>query len=375
MPAYTQVLVSPGAIYLDDKNYTPQDDRRALFDIVGGGTPDINASSQDLLVIPGTNLTVSVYTGVAYVAGTSPITNDNGSYRVYSDSIRSITLGTANATNPRLDQIVLRVMDDEFDNSGFVETRIEVLPGTPTAGATLGNRNGAAALMSMAENSDALYLLADILVAAGATAVGSSNIKDRRIPIYRKIAELICGQTVAPTLDDILANLQLQTTVDLNLDYKRLKVLYSWDDVIASGNYWELMYVGGAAVWLMLGGADLIDQIATSQTTTSATYVDLTTAGPQITVPRAGTYDITYSATISSNTAGVVTIMSPKIGAAATADADGAENRSAQPVTVSRTIRKTLAAGDLIKLQYKSNGTAILTALNRTLRIRPVTIQ
>lgn len=373
MPAYTQVLVTPGAIYLDDKSYTPQDDRRALFDIAGGGTPDLNAVTNDFLVTAGINLAVNVYTGVAYVAATSPITNDNGSYRVYSDTIRNITVGTANATNPRIDQIVLRVMDDEFDGSGYIETRIEVLPGTPTAGATLANRNGAATLMSMAENSDALYLLADVLVAAGATAIG--GVKDRRIPIYRKIAEAMCGQTVAPTLDDVLANLQLQTTIDLNLDYKRLKVLYAWDDVIASGNYWELMYVGGAAVWLMMGGADLIDQIATSQTTTSATYVDLGTAGPQITVPRAGTYDITYGAALSSNTAGVVTIMSPKIGAAATADADGVENRSAQQVAVSRTLRRTLAAGDLIKLQYKSNGTAILTALNRSLRIRPVTIQ
>ena len=57
--------------------------------------------------------------------------------------------------------------------------------------------------------------------------------------------------------------------------------------------------------------------IATDETTTSATYVDLATVGPSITVPRAGDYEVTFGATMYDATGGVGVYAAVKRGAAA----------------------------------------------------------
>lgn len=78
-------------------------------------------------------------------------------------STGTVTIGTAHATLPRLDQIVL-------SSAGAVS----VVAGTATSGATLDNRTGAAALPS---NS---IRLADVLVGAAMTNIPAANIRDRR---------------------------------------------------------------------------------------------------------------------------------------------------------------------------------------------------
>jgi hypothetical protein len=84
------------------------------------------------------------------------------------------TITTANATNPRIDQVVLEVLDNQHDASGSNLARVRVIAGTASAGATLDNRTGAAALPSSA------LLLADVLVAANDTSISDSEIRDRR---------------------------------------------------------------------------------------------------------------------------------------------------------------------------------------------------
>jgi len=86
----------------------------------------------------------------------------------------SLDITAANATNPRLDQILLRVWDTIHDGLGANKATVEVLNGTPTAGATLDNRNGAASLWPNA------IRLADVLVGASVGTITNSVIRDRR---------------------------------------------------------------------------------------------------------------------------------------------------------------------------------------------------
>jgi hypothetical protein len=83
-------------------------------------------------------------------------------------------VATADATNPRIDQVILEVLDNTHDASGSNLARTRVLTGTPTVGATLNNRSGATALPNSAMR------LADILVPAASSSVVTANIRDRR---------------------------------------------------------------------------------------------------------------------------------------------------------------------------------------------------
>lgn len=80
----------------------------------------------------------------------------------------------ADATNPRIDQVILEVKDNTHDASGSNLVQTRVVAGTPTVGATLANRTGVAALPNSAMR------LADILVPALSTSVVTANIRDRR---------------------------------------------------------------------------------------------------------------------------------------------------------------------------------------------------
>src|SRR4051812_17764974 len=73
----------------------------------------------------------------------------------------------------------------------------------------------------------------------------------------------------------------------------------------ANGVVWHLRYRAASAStykWEFVGGAQLIDEIATEESGTSGTYGALTTPGPSITVPLAGDYDVTITARITAAT-------------------------------------------------------------------------
>lgn len=78
-------------------------------------------------------------------------------------------IAAADPANPRIDQVVLLpgVTDSQVPTTA-------VIVGTPTAGATLDNRNGAAALPVQR------IRLADVLVPAAATQILTANLRERR---------------------------------------------------------------------------------------------------------------------------------------------------------------------------------------------------
>lgn len=118
---------------------------------------DIAASTGSGAAVQGDSVTAQ---GLYYVAPHSAVINE--------------AISAADATNPRLDQVILEVKDDTHDAGGLNIARTRVVAGTPTGGATLDNRSGAAALPSTA------IRLADVLVAASDTSITNSEIRDRR---------------------------------------------------------------------------------------------------------------------------------------------------------------------------------------------------
>lgn len=163
--------------FLEAPVQTSARELRHVFDGLQGGVFD----PTDLEVIPGPagTRTVLVNAGAALVYPNGGVT-DEGRYRIFNDaqlSSAAFQVGgiTANSSGlPRIDQVVARMYNHEHDGSGLRIWRLEIVTGTPTAGATLDNRNGAAALPARS------LRLADLMVANGSVTIGSSDIRDRR---------------------------------------------------------------------------------------------------------------------------------------------------------------------------------------------------
>jgi hypothetical protein len=146
---------------------------------------------------------------------------------------------------------------------------------------------------------------------------------------------------------------------------------------------WRMRYTASitdANKWVCVGGPDAYAEVLTTEAIASAAYVDAATVGPSVTVPRAGLYVISFGITTVVTDVNVQTqrYVSPKIGAAATADADAVYQSVAGGAvneflisSISRSIQKTLNAGDLIKLQYRGASASSGNISGRWLRITP----
>jgi hypothetical protein len=173
---------------------TGQDFRHAYERPLGEGVEGYS----DMLVTPGASATtVDVAAGIGFVRGDG--LNDLGLYRCRNDATKNSAafeaggLAAPDATNPRLDQIIARVYDDDVDGEGQRKWRLAVLKGTPKSGDTLDKREGAAALPNSA------MLLADVLVPAGAPAVlKAENIRDRRPFCHPIVPPLLTAVDMVP---------------------------------------------------------------------------------------------------------------------------------------------------------------------------------
>lgn len=140
--------------------------------VVGSGDMKVTAAA-------GGGMKVDIAAGTALVkgdSGTPAVGVSQGLYLAVNDAsvANAVTLASSDGTNPRIDQICLRVRDSTDLATGADDATFVVVTGTPTSGATLDNRNGAAALPND-------YLrLADILVPAGSSSVSAGNVRDRR---------------------------------------------------------------------------------------------------------------------------------------------------------------------------------------------------
>lgn len=159
------------------------------------------------------------------------------------------------------------------------------------------------------------------------------------------------------------------------------------DSLTAPTYAWTFRYVASisdAYKWVLTGGSPVINEVATAEATSSTGYTDLTTIGPQFTVPRAGIYEITLSFNqYGNNIPGGAAV---KLGAASTAVTEGLNTgagangagagnsiSATSRVGGSRTFKRTLAASDVLVMRYKIEaGGGSNTFCDRSLRVLPL---
>lgn len=171
-------MATDSPLYEQALTYHAREDRRQ-FDRLPIQPGVVN--SGDFKITPVSGLVLQAAAGDAWIAGSHAGVSRQGLYSAGLGAAEGgITVTTANATNPRIDQVILRMRDvspapataGDAENSG----KLEVVAGTATAGATLDNRTGAAALPA------SCIRLADILVPAAFAGpfVQNTHIRDRR---------------------------------------------------------------------------------------------------------------------------------------------------------------------------------------------------
>jgi hypothetical protein len=153
------------------------------------------------------------------------------------------------------------------------------------------------------------------------------------------------------------------------------------DSITLPTYQWRFRWNAGSSnadKWEFVGGSAVVVEVATSETTTSATYAALATAGPSFTLPRAGVYVIEQGFRVSSLAANMGVFMSYDIGGTGAADADSAQGTalgSPGEGTISRTRLKTgLTAVALVSKYRNNSGGSAAGFADRWMRVTPVRV-
>lgn len=147
-----------------------------------------------------------------------------------------------------------------------------------------------------------------------------------------------------------------------------------------NGVAWNLQYdASGTYPWKFIGGAPLASVVAAGEATASTGYTTLTTAGPQITVPVAGDYDVAIGANFSAGANNdIPAAMSYAVGGTAASDVDAAWMQTRGPgfyFTSGRMSRKTgLAASTSLSARYKSPFANGVVFEQRFMRVTPIRV-
>jgi hypothetical protein len=156
-------LVSPPS-WLQAGSYPAESDRQiqqALYATTG----IIGTSS--LAVTPNSpaGMSVRVAAGWGAIVGTTQA--NMGVYTFYNDALTTLTVTTADPTNPRIDRVVVTVRDAYYTGA-FNDVIFQVLAGTPA---------GSPTAPAVPANS---ISLATIAVGAAVTSITAGNITDTR---------------------------------------------------------------------------------------------------------------------------------------------------------------------------------------------------
>lgn len=134
--------------------------------------------SSSLAVAPNSpaGMSVLVATGWCAIVGTTQA--NMGTYTVFNDAVDTLTVTTADPTNPRIDRVVVTVRDAYYSGA-FNDVIFQVVAGTPA---------GSPVAPAIPANS---ISLATIAVAAGATQINSGNITDTRTEVTTNLPPTI----------------------------------------------------------------------------------------------------------------------------------------------------------------------------------------
>lgn len=124
----------------------------------------------------------------------------------------------------------------------------------------------------------------------------------------------------------------------------------------AAGVLWNFMYQQSTGKWLFVGGPPMFSLVTTSETTVSTTYAALTTAGPSVTLPFAGDFDVEIGCGDPHTNAAGTIFMSYDIGGTGAVDGDSVFD-SSQNVTggfhMCRRARKTGLTAVALTAKYR----------------------
>jgi len=115
------------------------------------------------------NMSVDVAAGGVFVKSTRSAAQ--GTYHAYSDAVINATLSASDATNPRIDRILVQIRDEAQDAALTQnDARILVVEGTPAASPS-----------APSITVDDYLELAQVTVPASATSIVDANISDVRV--------------------------------------------------------------------------------------------------------------------------------------------------------------------------------------------------
>lgn len=283
------------------------------------------------------NMSVNVATGVAWVPGSE--VPKQAVYNCFSDTIVNKTIAASDPSLPRIDIVVLKVQDS-FYSGGTNSWSIAVVTGTAA---------GSPAVPTAPANS---IILAQIAVAAGATTIVTGNITDRRIFLS--------------AVGGLLA-------VTSKAERDALFSLYSGYPVWRADLNVINVYTGSEWRWF---ARPTVASTAASETTTSTSYVDLTTVGPQVVIETGTTVELTMCASMLNSVSGQNFFSVAVSGATTLAASDS--NGLFKPIGPSSVERPSitvpltgLTAGvNTFTMKYKV-GTGTGTFADRRMHVRP----
>jgi hypothetical protein len=158
--------------WLQAGSYPAQYDRltaQALYATTG----IIGSSSMAVTANSPVGMSVRVASGWAAVIGTT--TTNMGVYTAYNDATVTLTITTADATNPRIDLVCMTVRD-AFYSGANNDVIYQVVAGTPA---------GSPVAPSLPANS---ISLATVAVGAAVTQINTGNITDTRVEVTTNLA-------------------------------------------------------------------------------------------------------------------------------------------------------------------------------------------
>lgn len=144
----------------------PAENDRLSMQAIFATTGIIGSSSLSVGPNSPVGMSVVVASGWAAIVGTTQ--SNMGVYTVYNDANTTLTVTTADPTNPRIDRIVATVQD-AFYSGSFNNVIFQVVAGTPA---------GSPVAPATPANS---ISLATVLVGAAVTQINAGNITDTRV--------------------------------------------------------------------------------------------------------------------------------------------------------------------------------------------------
>jgi len=149
------------------------------------------------------------------------------------------------------------------------------------------------------------------------------------------------------------------------------------DSTTAPTYSWLLRYNSTLAKWEFIGGRPAFAEVATSETTSSATYTALATAGPSIVLPVAGDYLVAIGAKSQPSTTSTTARMSYDIGGTGAVDVDAYEaswGTAGDPPLVNGTFQrvKTGLSAVTLTAKYRNSTATTATFAKRWMSVYPV---